>query len=327
MADIAKNRPGDCAALDFGTNSVLLLLARDDGVGISQVAEWCAITRLGEGAGRNGMLRARPMDRTITAASGFLDRFREHSPAGIGVAAATSAVRDAPNREEFLTECKTRLGWMPLVLTGDQEAETTFLGAAADRSADQMVITVDVGGGSTEIGAGFPGHCLHRNSLDLGCVRFGERFGLYESPGREAVDAACREADDLLRAAVARLRNAVGPEVVRAAIVAGGGTATTYSAWRQGLEPYDRNRAHGFRDARSTLTESARQLLQLPLTKRRELSGVSHERALVLPTGLLILDRVLGALGADGFQVTTRGLHYGLVLQLRAGKVPPVWHW
>ncbi len=318
----------DYAALDFGTNSVLLLLAGGADFRIAPVEkkEWCAITRLGEGAaGAARCLQPGPMRRTIEAAAGFLAELGRYSPSGVGVAVATSAVRDAPNRDEFRNACRAAFGWAPLVLSGDQEAEAAFLGATGDQPADRFVITVDVGGGSTELAAGFPGRCLYRCSLALGCVRFGERYGLYDAPVPKAVRAARREVARLAGAAVDELLAVTGGR--RRRVVASGGTATTYAAWRQALDPYSRLRVHGFRDRREVLADSAETLLRTPLEQRRGLPGIPSERAPVLPTGLLILDEILAALGIAEFQVSTRGLRYGLVLQLRDGTVNASWRW
>ncbi|NOY81990.1 MAG: Ppx/GppA family phosphatase [Kiritimatiellaeota bacterium] len=320
---------GDYAVLDFGTNSILLLLAAEDdsGAAPAERTEWCAITRLGEGAAEAGGLKPGPMRRTIETAAGFLAELRRHSRSGVGVAVATSAVRDASNRAEFLDACRVALGWAPLVLSGEQEAEAAFLGAASDQSEGDLVVTVDVGGGSTELAAGLPGRCLYRCSLDLGCVRFGERFGLYDSPAPEAVRAARQAVAGPAGAAVGALLAGIGGGGRDWRVVASGGTATTYAAWRQGLEPYDRARVHGFRDRREVLADSAETLLHIPFERRRRLPGISPERALVLPAGMLILAEVLAALGTAEFQVTTRGLRYGLVLQLQDGTVTGSWRW
>ena len=315
------------AALDIGTNTVLLLLARSrpDGV-IAEVQDFCRTTRLGEDTGRTGRLSPAAMERTLATVAEFFGRLSGIGGRGRGIAAATSAARDAANGAEFLERCAACIGGRPHLLSGEQEARTVFRGAASDQAAGQFVITIDIGGGSTEIAGGFADRCLYSTSLNLGCVRFGERFGLYEVPDAAAV-AAARAATVALLAPVCAQVKAVVPAGTPWKVIASGGTATTYAAMHLGLVRYDARAVHGYVGSRAGLVQDLARLWSLPSAKRAELPGVTAGRAPVLPTGVMILEEALGLLGAAAVFVTTRGLRYGLALRLRDGELAPTWTW
>lgn len=315
------------AAVDAGTNTVLLLTAVPDGRGgIREVAEASRTTRLGEGLDRTGELLPAAVARTVATVREFMDLARQGATHGIGVTASTSAARDAQNRDLFLDRWRAECGAAPLVFSGDDEARTSFTGIASDHPADRFLIGIDIGGGSTELCAGFGGRLLGSVSLNLGCVRFGERYQLYEIPEPAAPAQASAAAAALLRPA-ARDILALGPKDTPPAVVVCGGTATTFAAMTLGLKQWDRTAVHGFAaDAAGTAAGMAR-LFAMPSVERAKLPGISKGRAAVLPTGLLILGEVLRALGVERFTVTTRGLRYGLLLRLQQGDLQPTWTW
>ena len=317
------------AILDIGTNSVILLAARCLGSEPpAGLREWSRITRLGQGIARPGdRLRPEAMDRTVAAVRALLEQLCRSVPAGAGVATATSAVRDAANGAEFLEQCGRILGAPPRLLSGTEEAETAFAGAASELPPDLPAVTVDVGGGSTEVAAGTAGRCEARASLPLGCVRFTEAFRLDASSGQAGIDAAVdrirRELRNGLPAVLARVRRMPRPPV----FVASGGTATTYAAWRLRLAPYDPDRVHGFRESLDRLAGAVRHWLALPAAERSRQPGVSPARGPVLAAGLFILFETLNFLGCNQFQVTVRGLRYGLLLALCEHRTAPDWRW
>ncbi|OPZ27424.1 MAG: Guanosine-5'-triphosphate,3'-diphosphate pyrophosphatase [Lentisphaerae bacterium ADurb.BinA184] len=316
------------ATLDIGTNSTLLLLAREQADGtLVEDRELFRITRLGRGLGATGRLSPEAVRATLDAVGEFMAAARAWPLRPLfGVAAATSAVRDAANRADFLGPCRDLLGCEPRTLDGDEEAQTVFLGAASDRPAGRPVVTIDIGGGSTEVVAGVPEACRYRVSLDMGCVRFGERFRLYEvaeSADTEAARGAIRET---LAGVPAGVRRAVGG-AGGFEVVASGGTATTFAAVEQALETYDRGRVHGFVSPAAAVESLALRLLGMPSARRAQVPGLEAGRAAVLPAGLLILAEALRALGAERFTVTTRGLRFGLARRLQAGTLDAQWTW
>jgi exopolyphosphatase/guanosine-5'-triphosphate,3'-diphosphate pyrophosphatase len=310
--------------LDIGTHSTLLLLARATPDGdIIEEKEWFRVTRLGAGLTHTGRLDADAVERTLRTIDRFLGELPTDRPL-VGVAAATAAVREAENSALFLERCAGVVGGEPRLLSGQEEARTTFLGAASDQAPTARVVTVDVGGGSTEMAVGTKGRCWGQTSLDLGCVRLAETYGLFEPPSDADLRMARQQIRRRLRPGLLALRQHV-PDLETANLVLSGGTATTYAALRLGLADYDRERVHGYEGRRAQLLETVERLLGLSSAARAALPGVHRDRAPVLPAGLLIIACLLEACGSTAFRVTTRGLRAGLVLRLLRGEIPAVW--
>ncbi len=244
------------AAVDIGTNSVRLLVAEVDGdpaAPIVTLDRRMRITRLGQGVNASRRLAPEAIERTL----GVLREYRGAIDE-LGVervrATATSAARDSENRDEFFGPATAVLGVRPELLSGDEEARLSFVGATTGLDAPRPVLVVDIGGGSTEfvIGAAEP-EALR--SLDVGCVRITEQWLRSDPPAPEelsnAVSAVRDELADLARE-LPSLRDA-------ATVVGLAGTITTVAAIEQGLAEYDRDRIHHFRlTARPRRTCSAR---------------------------------------------------------------------
>jgi exopolyphosphatase/guanosine-5'-triphosphate,3'-diphosphate pyrophosphatase len=316
-------------ALDIGTNSVLLLVAAEDEKGdLQEEHELFRVTRLGEGVGESGRMNPSAIRKTLTAVSEFMAQIhREPGTRIVGLAATTSAARDAENRDEFLEPCSKLLGKTPLVLNGDEESRTVFLGATSDQPPDCPCVTVDIGGGSTEAALGTRARCVHAVSLDVGCVRFGERFGLYETADDRQIAAARQAVREHVTPVCAEIAKFSAQWPANLRLLASGGTATTFAALRRKLTKYDRHAVHGYTDTEPAVADVMQRLFLMPSTGRAALPGVTPGRAPVLPAGLLILSEFLRACGVPRFAVTTRGLRFGMVRRLQRGDIPPTWIW
>lgn len=316
------------AALDLGTNTVLLLTARGRaGVPLVEQDELCRVTRLGEGLQHTGRLSASAMARTVAAAAEFAACCSAPGSSGRGIAVATSAVRDAANREEFLECCRASLGARPCVFSGEEEAGTIFAGVTSDQAPASSFLTIDIGGGSTEISAGLPSERVYSASVDVGVVRLGERFGLYEEARAGDVDAARVAVSELMRPVcehIAELRKSAADA---AGVIVSGGTGTTFAAAQLRLREYERSAVHGHIGTDEQVASAFDMLSQLPSAERALLPGISPGRAPVLPSGLLILREFLRLVRVPTFKVSTRGLRYGLLLRMRAGELAPTWTW
>ena len=239
------------AAADIGTNSTRLLIAEVGSDGsVAEVERLLEITRLGEGVDASGTLAELPMGRVTGTLSRYAARARELSAERL-LAVATSAVRDASNRDDFLARVAAT-GFEPRVLSGEQEAAATFAGVCSRAPGGQAVsadgtLVVDVGGGSTELVLGAAEGVAWSRSLQAGCVRMTERI-LGEAIAEERDLSACA-------AAVDELLQVVPDEVVDATrrAIAVAGTATTLAAIQHG--GYDAEAVHG---ARITREETAR---------------------------------------------------------------------
>ena len=277
------------AAIDCGTNSVRLLVAEEaPGGGLADLDRRLILTRLGQGVDATGRFHPDALERTLAA-------FAEYAGviAGFGVErirlAATSAARDASNRDEFFAGARRLLGVDAEIISGDEEAALSFRGALTalpDVAAPALVM--DIGGGSTELVLGSGGttpHIDHGLSLDIGSVRVRERFLAGDPPTAARVAEASGYIDSLLDSSGI-------PFADVATWIGVGGTATSLSALNQRLPEYDRTRVHASTMRRADLHSLADKLLTSSVAQVRELPSMHPKRADVICAGALIADRV-----------------------------------
>jgi len=282
-------------AVDLGTNTTRLLVADVDDGRVAEVHRETHITRLGEGVDARRRLLPVPIARVRNVLSDYR-RTVERLGAERTLAVATSAVRDAENGEAFLGEIEWSYGFATRLATGGEEAQLTRDGVAPQAGA----LVVDIGGGSTEL----IGDDVHV-SLDLGSVRYTERFVHTDPPTRAELDACRRAARDALAAhATVRAERAIGVA----------GTVTTLAALDLGLERYDRERVHGHHLTREGAAVQLERLAALPLAERREVPALDPERAPVIVAGAVILLAVLDTFGLDAIEVSERDILDGIAL-------------
>ncbi len=283
------------AAIDCGTNSFRLLVAgpAPDG-GLVELTRELRIVRLGQGVDATGELHPDALTRTFAAAEAYADQLRTYgvAPARTRVV-ATSAVRDARNRADFFAGLTARLGVVPEVITGTEEARLSFSGALSGVrvAGDGAVLVMDIGGGSTELVRGdASGSIASAVSLDIGSVRLTERFGLVGPWSSEARRAATAYVDGLL--------DTVGEALEEVDTWIGvAGTVTTVSALVQELSAYDRARVHGSTVATTALGDLLEWLAGLTAEQIRGLGAMEPGRADVIAAGTLIADRVARRVG------------------------------
>jgi exopolyphosphatase/guanosine-5'-triphosphate,3'-diphosphate pyrophosphatase len=298
------------AAVDLGTNTTRLLVADVEDGRIDEVHRETRITRLGEGVDARHRLLPVPIARVRNTLTDYR-RTLEGLGADRTLAVATSAVRDAENGEAFLGEVEWSYGFTTQLLSGDEEAELTRRGV--DPKPGTLV--VDIGGGSTELIV----DDFH-TSLDIGSVRYTERFIHTDPPDS-------RELDECGRAAHVVLEERARVNVQSAIGVAG--TVTTLAALDLGLEHYDRDRVHGHRLTTVAARTQLARLAALPLHERRELPAVEPERAPVIVAGAVILVSILDHFGLDEIEVSERDILDGIALaaaelpEPEEGSAPP----
>ncbi|MFA9447024.1 exopolyphosphatase [Egicoccus sp. AB-alg6-2] len=302
------------AAVDVGTNSVRLLIVDADG---RRIARELTITRLGAGVDRNGHLDDEALQRTLDTiaryrelwtAAGVTDRVR---------IAATSAVRDAGDRDRFFGGVREVAGVDAEVLSGEQEAALTFAGAAGAVDVVAPVAVVDVGGGSTELVVGDDGGDVAGSvSMQLGCVRLTERHLATDPPAAAEVVAARAFVDERLDEADAGL-SLQGADLAGArSLVAVAGTATTLAALHLNLPAYEERRIHGARVPLSALLELTERLLAMSASERAALGPVQPGREDVLHGGALVLSRVAQRYDFDDVVVSESDILDGLAASL-----------
>lgn len=305
------------AGVDCGTNSVRLLVADVDGGSAVQVHREMQIVRLGQGVDRTGGLAPEAIERTRLA---LVDYAR--TCAGLGVEAvrmvATSATRDADNRDDFVAMVRATLGVEPEVISGTQEARLSFDGATHDLDpAGGPFLVVDIGGGSTEfvLGAAAAPDALQVDSLsvDVGCVRLTERHLIGDPPSRAQVTAAEADVD----AALVAVKAVVPVEQARTAIGLAG-SVTTVAALALGLEAYDPERIHLARVPADELLDACGRLLAMTREQRAALPFMHPGRVDVIGAGALVLAVVVDRLGLDALTVSESDILDGITRSVPA---------
>lgn len=295
-------------AIDCGTNSIRLLIAdvvsdgngdgRSDGAGagagngmptLRDVTRLMRVVRLGQGVDATGRLAPEALERTFAAADEYAALVRDHGVEALRFV-ATSATRDAANREEFTNGIRERLGVEPEVISGAEEAELSFVGATSvlGHRDDGDVLVVDLGGGSTEFVLGNAAGVTASRSMDMGCVRFTERYlpGDPPTPGevrdaRAAADAMINEAFDAV------------PLDTAAHVVGVAGTITTVTAHALSLPEYRPETIHGTELAVDSIADSCRDLLAMSRQERAALPYMHPGRVDVIGAGALIWQAIL----------------------------------
>lgn len=304
------------AAIDCGTNSIRLLVADIDvtGTTLTDVVRTMQIVRLGEGVDRTGVLSEGALERTFAACDQYARAIAEAGAQRTRFV-ATSATRDAANRQVFFDGVRQRLGVEPQVISGDTEARLSFIGstrALGDRITAEPVLVVDIGGGSTEFVLGrVSGEVLAAHSVDVGCVRMTERRLRSDPPTSDEIDAATADID----AAIAR----AGEEVALAAaqtLVGLAGSVTTLSAIAMDLDRYDADATHGSWLSRADVETLTGQLLRQTHEQRAAIPVMHPGRVDVIGGGALVLDRILAATGLPAVLVSEHDILDGIAWSL-----------
>jgi exopolyphosphatase/guanosine-5'-triphosphate,3'-diphosphate pyrophosphatase len=301
------------AVVDIGSNSTRLLIADvEDGRVRCELDRQSVVTRLGAGVDADGRLREDAMERVYSTLANFRELVdRRHADDALAV--LTSAVRDAANGEEFAEAVERRYGFTPHILTGDQEAQLTFLGATSDRDPDDdtPTLVVDIGGGSTETVVGTGRRAEFHVSNQAGVVRMTERHIHTDPPTDAEIEHVRGDVASILRRNVpARWRD----DVRHAIAVAG--TATSLAAIAQKLDPYNPEKVHGYVLTRSECESLLEMLASMPLVERRRVPGLNPDRAPTIVAGAISLLCVLDLFGLDQTEVSEHDILRGAALGL-----------
>jgi exopolyphosphatase/guanosine-5'-triphosphate,3'-diphosphate pyrophosphatase len=245
--------------------------------------------------------------RTVAVLREYREVIERHGATGVR-ATATSAARDSSNRAEFFAAAHDALGVTPELLSGEEEAELSFLGATATIDAPAPYLVVDIGGGSTEfvLGTDAPVGLV---SLDIGCVRITEQFLHSDPPAPEELSNAVAVVRDL----VADVPRVIPGARDAATLVGLAGTVTTVAAVELGLAEYDAERIHGFRLTRAAVEDVFRTLATEPAAQRATNPGLEAGRVDVIVGGTAVLAGILRTLGFDEVLVSESDILDGLV--------------
>ena len=299
------------AAIDVGTNTTRLLVAESVSGGYRDLDRRLLFTRLGSGVDAKGEISKPALDRTLAAIAEFCAECGEFGVEKIRVA-GTSAVRDASNRDEFLEAASRLAGFEAEVLSGEEEAKLSFIGATGDLDFGTYLV-VDIGGGSTEFVFGQSDQGVqHSASMDVGSVRLTERHLLSDPPATEEIltmEGAIEQALDVVdkyhipNASIARF-------------VGVGGTVTTLAALHAGVDEYDPTVTHHMTLTRKSIQGLYHDLAGLTVEQRMRMPALPAGRADVIVAGASILARSMARWGFSEIVVSEKDILDGLVLQM-----------
>ncbi|MDP9865010.1 MULTISPECIES: Ppx/GppA phosphatase family protein [Streptosporangium] len=308
------------AAIDCGTNSVRLLIADIEADTLTDVERLMEIVRLGEGVDRTGRLAPEALERTFAAMRRYAELIDRHGARAVRVV-ATSATRDAANRQEFVDGVREIFGVEPEVVTGAEEAELSFVGATRDlvRLSPETglptpdgtrppYLVVDIGGGSTEFVLGST-HVEAALSVDIGCVRLTERH-LREAgspPPAEVVEAVVADIDEALDRVSGEI------PVERALTMVGlAGSVTTVAGIALDLPGYDPDKIHHSRIPANQVQKVSERLLEMTHDERAAIGVMHPGRVDVIGAGALILARIMERYGFTDVVVSEHDILDGI---------------
>ncbi|MBW9210797.1 Ppx/GppA family phosphatase [Mumia sp. zg.B21] len=299
------------AAIDCGTNSIRLLVADLDreAATATDLVRRMEIVRLGHGVDRTGRLDERALERTFAACEDYAQVIAECGAERLRFV-ATSATRDADNADLFAAGVRERLGVVPDVVSGAEEAALSFAGATRDLpGVDQPLLVVDIGGGSTELILGRDGAAETEQSLDIGSVRMTERHLHSDPPTPEEIAACVADVDAVLDGATVDLTDA-------RTVVGVAGTLTTAAAHVLGLDRYDSARIHHARLAVSDVLSSCAAIVAASHAERRSWPFMHPGRADVIGGGALIVACLLRRAATDTLVISEHDILDGVAWSL-----------
>ncbi|MBT2555091.1 Ppx/GppA phosphatase family protein [Arthrobacter sp. ISL-5] len=285
------------AAIDCGTNSIRLLIAdvdRSNGTTkLTDLVREMRVVRLGQGVDATGELAPEALERTFAATAEYAELIRQYRAVKVRFV-ATSASRDARNRQVFVDGIRGLLGVEPEVISGEEEAALSFAGASSvlPIASDDRVLVVDLGGGSTEFVLGDAAGVLAAKSVDIGCVRLTERHLKSDPPTAEQIAAAEADVDAAITEAGLDV-----PLERSTAVVGVAGSITTITAHALKLPEYLPAAIHGAELSIGTIQAAATDLLEMTRAQRADLPYMHPGRVDVIGAGALVWRRILTRMG------------------------------
>jgi exopolyphosphatase/guanosine-5'-triphosphate,3'-diphosphate pyrophosphatase len=305
------------AIIDIGTNTTRLFIAevKDEQL-VREETRISRVTRLGAGVDASLSLSDEALEREHAVLSDYAQKATD---AGVErtVAIMTSAVRDAANGADFAADVARRYWWETAILTGEAEAALTYRGAsdALDPASSERILVADIGGGSTELVLGRGITADFHVSTQAGVVRQSDRHITTDPPSQAELDALCDDVEETLSAGVpAALRTGVQRTLAVA------GTPTSLAAIDLRLDPYDRDRVHGYILTRQRVRELYEELRGMPLDLRRAIRGLHPDRASVIIPGVMILAAVMDLFSLERVEVSEHDILRGAALHYAAGR-------
>jgi exopolyphosphatase / guanosine-5'-triphosphate,3'-diphosphate pyrophosphatase len=295
--------------IDMGTNSTRLLAADVEDGHVKQLERRSTVTRLGRGVDTSGQLATEAIEDVANAVGEYISLYEPLNPEAVSVL-ATSAVRDAANADAFIAELRERFALDSRILTGEEEARLTYLGATADREPADGTMVIDIGGGSTEIVVGAGHEVSFHTSLQVGTVRHTERHIRNDPPTAPELEGL---AEDVRKQIFAELAAAEFFDIGTGLAVAG--TPTSLAAVEQELDPYDPELVHGYLLTLDGIQRMCSMLSGKTLEERLQVKGLHPGRAPTIVAGVVILIQAMRAFGLQQIEVSERDILDGAAIE------------
>jgi exopolyphosphatase / guanosine-5'-triphosphate,3'-diphosphate pyrophosphatase len=299
------------ASIDIGTNTILMLVADVERNGtLSVVRDEHIIARLGKGVDEHGFIQKETFQRVrriLSQLKSIADSNRVQHLAACG----TSALRDAANRQEFIDFIREHLSIDIKILSGQEEAEATYLGAVSEYLEDSPsgeFAVLDIGGGSTELVSGTGSNVSSAASIDIGSVRLTERILKNSPPDTTVLENAVKLVQNHL--------HHISPLPSATTLIGVAGTLTTLAALDLQLKTFDKTLINRCVLTRETIERIFQELRHLTLDQIRSYPQIHASRADILLAGILILRETLHKVNVSQIIVSDRGLRYGILLQM-----------
>ena len=297
-------------AVDIGSNSIRLLIAGIEDGRIVESFKTLETVRIAEYEGPVRRLSEEAIERSMSVLRKFVEAARKEGIEELSMI-ATSAVREAENRNELIERVEKELGQPIEVVMGNREAELGFLGVLAGfKQKDENILVADVGGGSTELIIGNALDIEYIVSLNIGCVQLTDTFGTRDRIEEKKLKEMMEAVDQKLYGAIRELKKFQIDRVIGI-----GGTVTTLASVVQRLEAYDPKKIHHFHLTHKQIQDCLFQFVEKNLEERKQMIGMYPKRADVITAGTVIFDRLLALLGKDEIYVSEYDNLEGLIFE------------
>jgi len=308
LAALIDDAPECYAVIDAGTNSIKFHIGERDSAGHWRtLVDRAELTRLGEGLAQQGVIIDAALERTVAAIAGMADEAKQHSVRALA-AVGTAGLRIAANGEVVVAAILARTGVQIEVISGEEESRLAYLAAKSSLGLKSgSLVVFDTGGGSSQFTFGHDSTVDERFSVDVGAVRYTERFNLDQAVSRDTL----HEAMAAISADLSRIDGRAVPDV----LVAMGGAVTNMTAIKHGLATYDPSIVQGAVIDRAEIERQIELYRSRDAEARRAIIGLQPKRAEVILAGACIVRTVMEKLGKDSFTVSDRGLRHGVLAE------------
>jgi exopolyphosphatase/guanosine-5'-triphosphate,3'-diphosphate pyrophosphatase len=308
--------PARYAVVDVGTNSIKFHLGERSHDGTWRtIIDRAEVTRLGEGLEKNAVIAPKAMESTAAAIASMVDEAKQNGAVAI-IGVGTAGLRIARNRDDVIEAIRERTGLIVDVIAGEEEGRLAYVAVQASLGLGEgSVVVFDTGGGSTQFTFGEASIVSERFSVDVGAVRYTERFGLDRAVPAEVLDAALQAISDDL--------SDIDNRPVPNTLVGMGGAITNITAVSHSLDTYDPDLVQGTILNREEIERQIELYRSMDATNRRSMIGLQPKRADVILAGACIVRTVMDKLSHESLIVSDRGLRHGLTVERFNARLAP----